>query len=222
SALRSLLATERTCDRVRRNDADDPQQTITGLSLFFAFPYDPAKVDFPGRRYARSWCGLDEQLVAFEPETSPLFRTVPAFVPRCVNGGNKFITFDPVFARVGKHGFVKRCAFGISLPGRATFGSGDRHGASLACHNKVAVRLWPKEVFCTVLRDHLPRDEFPVANQMFGTHKPALRKRVAFAALHRNVGQNNQFRSWPRPCENRSASPHSSGRDDAFHRPSIF
>src|SRR5262249_45666379 len=119
--------------------------------------------------------------------------------------------FDPVFARVGKHGFVKRCAFGISLPGRATFGSGDRHGASLTCHNKVAVRLWPKEVFCTVLRDHLPRDEFPVANQMFGTHKPALRKRVAFAALHRNVAQNNQFPSWPIATPTDVCSPVANG-----------
>src|SRR6516165_5603136 len=128
-----------------------------GVFLLFAFPDDPAKVDLPGRRYASGWCRLDEQLVAFEPKTSPLFRAVPAFVSRRINSRNKFIAFDTVFARIGKHRLVKRCTFGIGLSRRATFGGGDRHHASSGCQDKVAVRLEPKEIFCTVFGDHLPR-----------------------------------------------------------------
>jgi hypothetical protein len=136
--------------------------------LFLSFPDDSAEVSLSWVHDARSRRRFYEEFVAFNSNVASLLAAIPLFIPGDIDRSDEVFAFDAVLAGIREHGLVQRSSFRVAHSSSAAFRGGQYHNASLAREDEVAFGMRSENILRSLVVDnHLPRDEFPGADEAF-------------------------------------------------------
>src|SRR5262249_45117472 len=133
---------------------------------FLSFEYQLRNGGLTWMRDTWCRCGLNDELVIVNFEVPPLFGTVPGFIPRHVDREHKTAPLDAVLAANRNHRLVQVDPFCIAHPAFSLLRGEQRHYASLAGHDQVALGVFSKGVLWRLTLDNrLLSEEFPCADE---------------------------------------------------------